>query len=245
MPYAQEKIKPYHEEGGKTEQVETMFNHIAPAYDRLNHTLSWGIDKYWRRKAIQHLRSFRPQQMMDVATGTGDFALLAYRELQPASLIGTDISEGMMQIARRKTEEAGLAHALTFAREDCTCLTFANDSFDAITVAFGIRNFDNLDKGLCEMHRVLKPGGRLVILELTQPERCPMKMLFRIYSTLVIPTLGRLFSRDAKAYHYLPSTIRAFPQGEVMAEILSRAGFTEVHIKRMTFGICTLYTAAK
>lgn len=245
MNYPQEYIKPYGNDGKKSEQVEQMFDNIAPAYDQLNHTLSLGIDKSWRRKAIDWLKPYRPQRIMDVATGTGDFAILACRELQPEHLVGTDISEGMMNVGREKVKKAGLSGKISFAREDCTSLSFADHSFDAITVAFGIRNFDDLDKGLSEMCRVLKPGGHLVILELTTPERFPMKQLFAVYSRLVIPTLGKLFSKDNSAYTYLPQTIKAFPQGEVMRGVISRAGFGEVRFRRLTFGICTLYTATK
>lgn len=245
MNYPQEEIKPYSKDGKKSEQVEQMFDNIAPAYDKLNHTLSMGIDRNWRKKAIRTLQSFHPRRMMDVATGTGDFAILACQELQPDSLIGTDISEGMMNVGREKVKQAQLSDKITFAREDCTCLSFADHSFDAITVAFGIRNFDNLDKGLSEMCRVLTPGGHLVILELTTPDRFPMKQLFRIYSKCVIPMLGKLISKDHSAYTYLPESIRAFPQGEVMQGVIRQAGFSEVRFKRLTFGICTLYVATK
>lgn len=245
MNYPQEYIKPYGNGGKKSEQVEQMFDNIAPAYDQLNHTLSLGIDKSWRRKAIDWLKPYRPQRIMDVATGTGDFAILACRELQPEHLVGTDISEGMMNVGREKVKKAGLSGKISFAREDCTSLSFADNSFDAITVAFGVRNFEDLDKGLSEMCRVLKPGGHLVILELTTPERFPMKQLFAVYSRLVIPTLGKLFSKDNSAYKYLPQTIKAFPQGEVMRGVISRAGFGEVRFRQLTFGICTLYTATK
>ncbi len=245
MDYPQQHIKPYSDDGKKSEQVEQMFDNIAPAYDMLNHTLSLGIDRSWRRKAIEWLRPFRPKQMMDVATGTGDFAILACRMLQPDELIGTDISEGMMNVGRDKVKKAALADKISFAREDCTSLSFADHRFDAITVAFGIRNFEDLDKGLSEMCRVLVPGGHLVILELTTPDRFPMKQLFAIYSKVVIPVLGRLFSKDNSAYRYLPETIRAFPQGEVMKGVIARAGFSQVQFKRLTFGICTLYTATK
>ncbi len=245
MDYPQEHIKPYSDDGKKSEQVEQMFDNIAPAYDLLNHTLSLGIDRSWRRKAIKWLRPFGPKRMMDVATGTGDFAILACRMLEPDELIGTDISEGMMNVGRDKVKKEALADKISFAREDCTSLSFADNRFDAVTVAFGIRNFENLDKGLSEMCRVLVPGGHLVILELTTPDRFPMKQLFTIYSKVVIPVLGRLFSKDNSAYRYLPETIRAFPQGEVMKGVISRAGFSQVQFKRLTFGICTLYTATK
>lgn len=245
MNYPQEEIKPYDNKGEKSKQVEQMFDNIAHTYDKLNHTLSMGIDRYWRRRAINWLRPFHPQRIMDVATGTGDFAILAYRSLKPQSLIGTDISEGMMNVGREKVKQLGLDDQISFAREDCTALTFSDESFDAITVAFGIRNFDNLDKGLSEMQRVLTPGGCLVILELTTPERFPMKQLYALYSKLVIPMLGKILSKDKSAYRYLPATIKAFPQGEVMQNVIKKAGFSTVHFKRLTFGICTLYTAIK
>lgn len=244
MDYPQEHVKPYSQDGRKVEQVERMFDHIAPAYDRLNHTLSWGIDRAWRRRAIRWLRPFAPQRIMDVATGTGDFALLACRMLRPAELIGTDISEGMMQVARQKVREAGLDGRIRFRREDCEALTFADATFDAVTVAFGIRNFEHLDRGLREMCRVLRPGGHLVILELSTPERFPMRQLYRLYSRL-IPLAGRLISHDHSAYTYLPESIRAFPQGEVMQQSIRRAGFSEVKFQRLTAGICTLYMATK
>ena len=173
MNYPQEHIKPYGTEGKKSEQVEQMFDNIAPAYDMLNHTLSLGIDKSWRRKAIKWLRPFQPQRVMDVATGTGDFAILAYDMLRPERLIGTDISEGMMNVGREKVKRVGLSDKITFVREDCTSLSFADNSFDAVTVAFGIRNFEDLDKGLSEMCRVLIPGGHLVILELIPKSSFP------------------------------------------------------------------------
>ncbi len=245
MKYPQEEIKPYSSDGKKAAQVEKMFDNIAHHYDLLNHALSLGIDKGWRKKAIAWLKSFHPEKMMDVATGTGDFAIQAYYDLLPKELIGTDISEGMMNIGRDKVKKLGLEQTISFAKEDCTELSFEENTFDAITVAFGIRNFENLDKGLSEMHRVLKKNGHLVILELTTPDFFPMKQLFAVYSKIVIPTLGKLLSKDNSAYSYLPQTIKAFPQGEIMKGVIEKAGFSEVNFKRLTFGICTLYTAAK
>ena len=245
MNYPQEYIKPYGNEGKKSEQVEEMFDNIAPAYDKLNHTLSMGIDRSWRKKAINALRPFHPRRNMDVATGTGEFAILACRELQPDTLIGTDISEGMMNVGREKVKQAHLSDKISFAREDCTSLSFADGSFDAVTVAFGIRNFDGLDKGLSEICRVLVPGGHLVILELSTPDRFPMKQLFSVYSKVVIPLLGKCISKDNSAYTYLPQSIRAFPQGEIMQGVIRKAGFSEVRFRRLTFGICTLYIAKK
>lgn len=245
MNYPQENIKPYNKSESKAAQVEKMFDHIAPAYDTLNHALSWNIDKCWRRKAINLLKPFHPQHIMDVATGTGDFAIQACRVLQPKELIGTDISEGMMNIGREKVKQAGLSNRISFAKEDCTSLSFQENRFDAITVAFGVRNFEDLDRGLKEMYRVLIPGGHLVILELSTPEKFPMKQLYALYSKIVIPTLGKILSKDRSAYTYLPQSIKAFPQGEIMTEIIRKAGFSQVKFERLTLGICTLYFATK
>lgn len=242
--YQQETIKPYNE-GEKATQVERMFDNIAPTYDTLNHRLSWDIDKGWRRKAIKALAPYHPQTILDIATGTGDFAILAAQMLQPKKLIGADISEGMMEIGRQKVKKAGLEGVISFEREDCTALSYADETFDAVTAAFGIRNFANLDKGLAEMCRVLKKGGHLSIVELTTPVSFPMKQLFRIYSHTVLPVYGRIISKDNAAYSYLTKTIEAFPQGEVMVEILKKAGFSEARFKRLTFGICTMYFATK
>lgn len=242
--YQQETIKPYHE-GEKTTQVEAMFDNIAPTYDTLNHRLSWDIDRGWRKKAIMTLEPYHPQTILDIATGTGDFAILSARMLKPAKLIGTDISEGMMKIGREKVEQMGLNSIISFAKEDCLNLSYEDNSFDAVTAAFGIRNFADLDKGLKEMCRVLKPGGHLSIVELTTPVSFPMKQLFHIYSHSVLPIYGRLISKDTSAYSYLTKTIEAFPQGERMIDILRQAGFANASFRRLTFGICTLYTATK
>ena len=242
--YQQEKIKPYNN-GEKASQVEQMFDNIAPAYDKLNHRLSWDIDKGWRRKAIRQLAPYRPQTMLDIATGTGDFAILAADMLKPQKIIGADISEGMMQIGMQKVAAKGLDSIISFAREDCTKLTFADNTFDSVTAAFGIRNFSDLDKGLAEMCRVLKPGGHLSIVELTTPVNFPMKQLFRIYSHTVLPVYGRLVSKDPSAYSYLTKTIEAFPQGETMVEAFKKAGFRQASFRRLTFGICTMYFATK
>lgn len=242
--YEQEKINPYRQ-GEKGAQVEEMFDNIAPTYDTLNHRLSWNIDKYWRRKAIDKLRPYRPKRILDVATGTGDFAIEAARALQPKKLLGTDISEGMMQVGRDKVAAMGLDSVIRFQREDCLALSLADDSFDAVTAAFGIRNFQNLEQGLREMWRVLRKGGHLCVIELTTPVAFPMRQLFSIYSHTVLPLYGRLISKDTKAYSYLTQTIEAFPQGEAMEQILRRAGFAEASFQRLTFGICTLYFATK
>ena len=243
--YQQEKIKPYEQQGEKACQVEQMFDNIAPTYDKLNHRLSWDIDRGWRKKAILQLAPHQPQVILDIATGTGDFAILAAEMLHPEKLIGADISEGMMQIGREKVAQKGLDNIISFAKEDCLALSYSDGCFDAVTAAFGIRNFADLDKGLHEMCRVLKPGGHLSIVELTTPVSFPMKQLFHIYSHTVLPLYGRIISRDTSAYSYLTKTIEAFPQGEQMVDILKKAGFREASFKRLTFGICTMYFATK
>lgn len=243
--YEQEKIKPYNGSGHKREQVEQMFDHIAHSYDALNHFLSLGIDKSWRKTAIDSLKPFNPQKILDIATGTGDFAILSARRLSPKQLIGADISEGMMEIGRKKVKDLNLDQTISFQREDCSALSFADNVFDAVTVAYGVRNFEDLDQGLREMHRVLKPEGHLLIVELSSPNRFPMKQLFGIYARLIMPTVGKLISKDHSAYSYLPATMAAFPQGEIMQKIILKAGFSNVRFKRFTFGICTMYLATK
>lgn len=245
MSYGQEKIKPYNDNQEKGAQVEMMFDNIAHSYDKLNHRLSWNIDKAWRHFTLKQLKPYHPQVMLDIATGTGDFAIQAAKMLHPARLVGADISEGMMEVGRQKTKALGLDKTISFSKEDCMALSFEESTFDAVTAAFGIRNFQDLDKGLREMHRVLKKGGHLCIVELTTPVHFPMKQLFKVYSHTVLPIYGRLISGDQTAYSYLTATIEAFPQGERMVEILKKAGFEEASFKRLTFGICTMYFATK
>ena len=240
-----EGIKPYGEAGRKREQVEAMFNNIAPTYDILNHRLSWNIDRYWRNRAIKELAKSKPQQILDIATGTGDFAILQAEKLTPKHITATDISEGMIQVGREKVEKLQLQNIITFEHADCTALPYADETFDAVTSTFGIRNFQNLEQGLREMHRVLNKGGVLCILELSTPVRFPMKQLFTIYRRLVLPVYGKLISDDSAAYSYLCKSIEAFPQGEVMMKIFHKAGFRKVSFTRLTFGICTLYIAYK
>ncbi|MBR2778351.1 MAG: bifunctional demethylmenaquinone methyltransferase/2-methoxy-6-polyprenyl-1,4-benzoquinol methylase UbiE [Prevotella sp.] len=245
MNYEQEKINPYEDGVEKARQVEKMFDNIAPTYDKLNHRLSWNIDKGWRKKAIGYLKPFAPKILLDIATGTGDFAIQAAQMLNLEKIVGADISEGMMAIGREKVKSAGLQEVISFEKEDCTRLSYSEATFDAVIAAFGIRNFADLDKGLAEMCRVLKPGGHLSIVELTSPVSFPMKQLFHIYSHTVLPVYGRLISKDTSAYSYLTKTIEAFPQGERMVGILKEAGFKEAGFKRLTFGICTMYYATK
>ena len=243
--YAQEKIKPYEGNAHKREQVELLFDNIAPTYDALNHTLSFGFDRTWRRKAMRALATYNPQTVLDVATGTGDFALAVARELRLHQVTAVDISEGMMRVGREKAAREGLHDVVCFQKEDCCHLSFANDSFDAVTVTFGVRNFENLDACLGEMHRVLNKGGHLVLLELSYPHNSFWRALFNVYSKVVMPVVGRLISGDNSAYTYLPETMKAFPQGEVMREILLKNGFSQATFRRLTMGLCTLYVAEK
>lgn len=243
--YGSEQILPYNSEEHKATQVKRMFDSIAGTYDRLNHTLSFGIDKIWRRKGIAFLRPFSPASILDIATGTGDLAISMYRRLKANRIVGADISEGMMEVGRRKVDKAGLSEHISFEYQDCTALTFADNSFDAVTAAFGVRNFEDIEQGIAEMYRVLKPGGHLMILELSSPEHFPMKQLYSIYSKVVIPTIGRLLSKEHTAYSYLPASVKVVPQGKVMTDLLSRVGFDEARSRTFTFGICSLYTASK
>lgn len=243
--YAQEKVKPY---AGKTEKgkmVKRMFDTISPTYDKLNLLMSLGIDRYWRNKLIGSIAPYVPDHILDVATGTGDLAILAAKRLTPKHVTGVDFSEGMMDIGRQKAAREGLGNTISFANEDCMNMSFANDTFDVVVAAFGIRNFQSLDKGLSEMCRVLKKGGRLSVIELTTPQRFPMKQLFALYSHSILPLYGRLISHNADAYQYLTKSIEAFPQGEQMVGILKNAGFEKASFKRLTCGICTLYLAIK
>lgn len=245
MTYKAEKIVPYGSSENKGVQVERMFDSIAENYDTLNHTLSMGIDIGWRNKGISALKAISPQYILDIATGTGDLAIQAYNILQPQSILGIDISEGMMQVARDKISKLNLSDKVTFEKQDCMCLSLANDSYDAAMVAFGVRNFENLDKGLQEIYRVLKPGGQLMILELSTPQHFPMKQGYWMYSRLFIPTVGRLISKDKAAYTYLPKSIEAFIQGKDMVNTLLKNGFKDAICKTYTFGICSMYLATK
>ncbi|MDE6722544.1 MAG: bifunctional demethylmenaquinone methyltransferase/2-methoxy-6-polyprenyl-1,4-benzoquinol methylase UbiE [Bacteroidaceae bacterium] len=245
--YKQEQIKPYGEKGSKREQVELMFDNIAPSYDTLNHTLSFGVDRLWRKAAINFLLKHRTStdSVLDIATGTGDFAILAFQKLHPQQVVGCDISEGMMKIGRQKVNKLGLSNQITFQNEDCAKMSFTDNSFDSIISAFALRNFQNLNDCLKEMHRVLSTDGHLAVVDLCTPVSFPMKQLFYLYKKVVMPTLGKLISKDKTAYSYLPETMDAVPQAERMQHIIQQAGFHNVNFKRLAFGMCILYTATK
>ncbi len=238
-------VLPYKEEhSGKKAQVAKMFNNISRRYDFLNHFLSLGIDKIWRKKATNLLRPLQPKIMLDVATGTGDFALQAL-SLNPDKIIGVDISEGMLEVGRKKIESRQLQQRVELMKGDSENLAFAENKFDAITVGFGVRNFEDLEKGLKEMLRVLRPDGMLVVLEFSRPKKFPFKQIYNFYFKAVLPRLGSVISNDKSAYTYLPESVDAFPDGKDFENILRRVGFKNTTCKPLTFGISSIYTAQK
>ncbi|GAA4797291.1 bifunctional demethylmenaquinone methyltransferase/2-methoxy-6-polyprenyl-1,4-benzoquinol methylase UbiE [Olivibacter ginsenosidimutans] len=239
-------ITPYKDNPtGKKEQVATMFNNISGTYDFLNHFLSFGIDIIWRKKAIKALKTLQPKEILDVATGTGDFAFEAIKILNPEQITGVDISEGMLTIARDKIMKRGLQQQFKVVLGDSERLPFEEAVFDAVTVAFGVRNFEHLEKGLADIWRVLRPGGKAVILEFSNPKAFPVKQLYQLYSRTLMPFFGRLFSKDKAAYTYLPESVVQFPDGERFASILRKVGFSDALCRPQTFGICTIYIATK
>lgn len=239
-------VTPYNDEEPKVSQVQRMFNRIAPTYDRLNRMISLGLDRSWRAKAIELLRPYEPALVLDVATGTGDLAIELLRSVPSIErILGVDISEEMMRVAEDKVHSLGLDGKICFAQEDCTALSLESDSFDAATIGFGIRNFADIPAAARELHRVLRDGKPLVILELSEPKNFVMRLGYKAYSGLVIPLLGRVFSGDAEAYKYLPRSIEAMPQREAMVQILLEAGFREAYYRSIAPGTCTIYVAIK
>lgn len=240
-----EEVKPYDNDAAKTGQVREMFNSIAPAYDVMNRMMTLGIDTIWRRKAVDMVGKYNPRRVLDVATGTGDLAFLIDKCLRPEQLLGIDLSEGMLAIAREKALQKGVADRLSFAVEDCLSLSLPDNSYDAITVAYGVRNFENLKQGFAEMYRVLAPGGVLCVIELSTPEHFPMRQLYKFYTYTIIPLVGRIVSRDKQAYSYLPRSVAAVAQGEEMLDIFRSVGFKNCRLRRLTFGACTIYMGEK
>jgi demethylmenaquinone methyltransferase/2-methoxy-6-polyprenyl-1,4-benzoquinol methylase len=238
-------VKPYQADGSKKKQVSTMFNNIAPYYDLLNKVLSLGIDKIWRKKAINLLKEDNPKIILDVATGTADVALEVAKRLQPEKIIGVDISTEMLAFGREKIEKAGLSKMITLEEGDSENMPFESNTFDAITVAFGVRNFENLEKGLIEMHRVLKPKGKLVVLEFSKPTIFPFKQLFNFYFKYILPSIGKLTSKDPKAYKYLYESVQAFPDGKNFVSKLDKIGFQSTQFISLSLGICTIYLGKK
>lgn len=226
-------------------QVEKMFDSIAPRYDFLNRFLSLKIDVIWRKNALRLLQNEKINELLDVATGTGDFAILAHTILNPKKITAVDLSAGMLAVGNEKIKARGLDHVIEMQKQDSENLSFADGTFDAVTVAFGVRNFENLEKGLKELYRVLKPGGKILILEFSTPQRFPVKQLFGFYFRYILPTWGRIISRSKEAYEYLPESVGKFPYGTNFTDILSSCGFINPSFKPYSSGICTAYIASK
>jgi len=241
-----ETITPYQDQQvAKKKQVADMFNNISKTYDFLNHFLSLGIDIIWRKIAINELKENQPQLILDVATGTGDFAFEALSILKPKKIIGVDISQGMLDIAQQKITKRNVADKFEVKLGDSEKLPFEANEFDAVTVAYGVRNFENLEVGLADIHRVLRSGGKAVVLEFSKPKVFPVKQLYNFYFSYVTPGIGKLFSKDARAYSYLPESVAAFPDGEKFIELMNKAGFKNTKSRPLAFGICSIYTGVK
>ncbi len=240
-----EKVLPYNSDERKSQQVSRMFNAIAEKYDFFNHAMSFGLDFLWRRKAIKSLKKLQPKTMLDVATGTGDFAIKAYRMLKPDEIVGIDISVEMMRVGAEKVQRKGLQNKISFSEQNCEQLSFSNNTFDAVTVSFGVRNFEHLEVAFKEVNRVLKPSGEFVILELSEPENWLVRLGYKIHSFIFIPLFGKLFSNDGQAYKYLPKSIAAFPKGDKMKTLLTSCGFSDIEYKKFTFGVCSFYKSKK
>ena len=240
-----EKIKPYKNSGeSKKSQVAQMFNNIALNYDFLNHFLSVGIDHLWRRKVISILKNYKPLEILDIATGTGDLAVASMR-IRPKKVMGIDISEGMLKVGEQKVAKKKLGQIIEFRIGDSENLEFKDNTFDAAMVAFGVRNFENLHKGLAEIARVIKPGAPFVVLEFSKPKVFPVKQLYNFYFKYILPGIGRFFSKDNSAYSYLPESVQAFPEGKDFTDALHRAGLHTLKETRLTFGVATIYHAIK
>ncbi|HKJ80119.1 MAG TPA: bifunctional demethylmenaquinone methyltransferase/2-methoxy-6-polyprenyl-1,4-benzoquinol methylase UbiE [Prolixibacteraceae bacterium] len=228
----------------KKKQMEEMFDNISPKYDLLNHLLSANVDKIWRRKAVRNLKKYNPETILDIATGTGDFAVAAMK-LKPLKVTAIDISEGMLNVGRKKIAKKNLAGTIEFLKADSEELPFENATFDAAIVGFGVRNFENLKKGLAETYRVLQPGGAFIVLEFSKPTKTPFKQIYNFYFSTILPTIGRLISKDSRAYNYLPESVSEFPDGNDFLGILKEVGFVNCKWNPQTFGIAAIYEAQK
>jgi len=241
-----ETILPYKDSNkGKKKQVAEMFDNIAHKYDFLNHILSMNIDKIWRKKSIKLLAKSQPKKILDVATGTGDFAIEIQKKLKPEKVIGIDISTGMLKVGIQKVKKKQLSNIIEFNEGDSENIQFPDNHFDAVTVAFGVRNFENLQKGITEMYRVLKPKGELIVLEFSKPEKFPIKQIYNFYFKRILPSVGKLFSKDTSAYTYLPASVEAFPYGDKFIIKMKEAGFKNSKEKKLTFGIASIYYGLK
>ena len=228
----------------KKEQVENMFDSIAGKYDFLNRLFSFRVDVLWRNKVVNMLKPHQPKMILDVATGTADLAI-TLSKLQPTKIIGLDLSNNMLEIGRIKVKDKNLSRMIELVKGDSENLPFENNTFDAITVAFGVRNFEHLEKGLSEILRVLKPNGQFIILEFSKVKTFPLKQFYQFYFRFIMPTLGKLFSKDSKAYTYLPNSVQVFPEGKEMCVILHNTGFKNATCQPLSFGISSIYHSVK
>lgn len=238
-------IKPYKDSSaGKKEQVATMFDNISKEYDGLNRVISFGVDVSWRKKVTKIVSQNNPKQILDIATGTGDLALMMSK-LNPEKIVGLDISPGMLEVGKQKIAKANLSDTIEMVVGDSENMPFKDNTFDAITVSFGVRNFANLDKGLTEIRRVLKPNGVFVVLETSNPTKFPFKQGYKFYTSFILPIIGKIFSKDKVAYSYLSESANSFPFGEAFDNILQKNGFINTEYKPVTFGVATIYSATK
>jgi len=238
-------VKPYSDSDlSKKQQVEQMFDNISGKYDLLNRILSMGIDVSWRKKVVKSVKKEKPKSILDIATGTGDLAI-AMAKATDAKITGFDLSAGMLEVGKVKVKDENLQDQIEMIQGDAENMPFEDNSFDAITVSFGVRNFENLEKGLNEIYRVLKPGGKFIILEFSQPESFPMKQLYGFYSRSILPRIGKKISKDQSAYTYLPDSVQAFPYGNEMKKILKKSNFVNPYDKKLTFGIASIYESKK
>lgn len=246
MDIKAERVNPYQgDKRVKSQQVRAMFDNIAHAYDLMNRAMTFGIDKLWRRKAVRLIERSKPHKILDVASGTGDLAILLARRIPTASVLGVDLSQGMLDIGAKKVAEANLESRVSFQVADCLSLPLPDDSFDCVSVAYGVRNFQDLLAGYKEMHRVIRTGGMLCVIELSTPDSPLVRPFYRFYTKCIIPAVGRLVSKDVRAYSYLPESIAAVPKGEEMLKLIKAAGFKDASFLPLTFGVCTIYTAIK
>ncbi len=240
-----ESINPYDKDENKTEQVREMFDSIAPAYDLMNKLMSFGLHRRWLAKAVKEVKAANPGSLLDVATGTADVAIALACHIPEVMVSGVDLSQGMIEVGRQKVAKAGLGNRITLFQGDCMALELPDNSFDAVTVAYGVRNFERLADGYREMLRVLKPGGKLTVIELSTPHNWFVKPFYRFYTGCIIPLVGRMVSKDLRAYSYLPQSIAAVPQRDEMCGLMQESGFENTRWRTLTFGTCSIYTALK
>lgn len=239
------KVKPYNEEEEKTRQLSRMFNTISGKYDAFNDIMTWGLARMWRKSSLLSLKPLNPKQILDIATGTGDFGIKAFQYLQPEYVTGMDISDKMMEIGLEKVKKAGLEGKMIFEVQDCALLPYPDNAFDAATIAFGIRNFEKLNESLQQIHRVLKPGGQLLILEMNEPQKGILLKGYQLYTRIFVKLTSKMLSADSRAYDYLTKSMHVFPNGKKLLQILENNGFKTIKFRRFTLGVCSMYLVAK